>query len=86
MTHRHLIADDVLERVKKQDCCLGRYRVLLSGGYYCFLEKIFNCVYQDRKYIRNINAYMSVCTTGQQFPWEQCDVYAKLETIVVGNK
>ena len=82
MTLKYLIDEQAIEKIKKQGCCLGKYRVHLSDGYYCFLERIFDCSHQNRKYVKNINAYMFVCRTNQQRPCEQCDVYKKSNTIL----
>jgi hypothetical protein len=79
MTHRHLIADDAIEKIKKQGCCLGKYRILLSGGYYCFLEKIFDCPHQDKRYVKNASGYMLACKTNNQLPCEQCERYIKAQ-------
>lgn len=62
---------------------MGKYRVFLTDGYYCFLEGIFNCAHQDRRYVKSMNGHMLVCKTNKQFPCEQCDVYAKSETMLV---
>ena len=82
MGHRHLIDDQAIEKVKRQGCCLGKYRVLFSDGYYCFLEKIFDCPHQDRRYVKSVNGYMLACKTNNQLPCEQCDVYVSSETTV----
>ncbi len=88
MTHRHLIDEEAIEKIKKHGCCLGKYRILLSDDYYCFLEKIFNCHHQDRRYVKTINGYMLACKTNNELPCEECDIYLKLksETAVMENK
>ncbi len=88
MTHRHLIDEEAVEKIKERGCCLGKYRMLFSDGYYCFLEKIFDCPHQDRKYVKTINGYMLTCKTNNQRPCEECDMYvrAKSGTAVLENK
>ena len=88
MAHRYLIDEEGIEKIKKQGCCLGKYRILLSDSYYCFLERIFECPHQDRRYVKTMNSHMLVCKTNQQLPCEECDIYLKLksETAVMENK
>jgi hypothetical protein len=73
--HQHLIDGEEIERIKERGCCLGKYRVLIDNSYYCFLEGIFACKNQDKRYVKNLNSNMAVCKTNQQLPCEQCELY-----------
>lgn len=73
--HRYLIDERVIEKLKERGCCLGKYRVLSGGIYYCFLEGIFDCENQDRRFVKRINDDMLVCKTNKQLPCEECDLY-----------
>lgn len=79
MAHRHLLDEEAIEKIKEYNCCLGKYRVLLSDGYYCFLEQIFDCPHQDRRYVKNINSSMLACKTNKQLPCQECDTYIKVK-------
>lgn len=78
--HRHLIDEKAVEKIKERGCCLGKYRVLLGATYYCFLEGIFDCKNQDRRFVKRINGEMLICKTNKQLPCQECDLY-KIEKL-----
>jgi len=75
--HRHLIDERAIEKIKEHGCCLGKYRVLLDTAYYCFLEGIFDCKNQDRRFVKKINGDMLACKTNRQLPCQDCDLHKK---------
>ena len=85
MNDRHLISEESIEAIKKQGCCMGKYRVLMSDGYYCYLEGVFDCPHQDRRYIQIMNTYMMACKTNNQLPCQECLQYKEI-TEVNGTK
>jgi hypothetical protein len=74
-----MVDDLEIERIKKQGCCLGKYRILLSDGYYCILDNVFDCPHQEKTYIQLIDREMSVCKTNQKKPCEECAIYNRAE-------
>ncbi|MDP2905875.1 MAG: hypothetical protein Q8O22_06215 [Candidatus Omnitrophota bacterium] len=78
--HRYLIDEKAIEKIKERGCCLGKYRVLLDGAYCCFLEGIFDCHNQDRRFVKKINDEMLVCKTNNQVLCQECVLY-KIEKL-----
>lgn len=78
--HRHLIDTGAADKIKERGCCLGKYRVFLDAAYYCFLEGIFDCKNQDRRFVKKINGDMLVCKTNKQLSCEECGLY-KVEKV-----
>ncbi len=75
--HDHSIDEQEIEIIKERGCCLGKYRALLHGVYYCYLEDLFNCKNQDRQFIKEFNSHMHICKTNHQKPCEECDLYKR---------
>lgn len=73
----HSIDEDGIARIKEHGCCLGKYRVLLGGVYYCYLEEVFNCKNQDKQFIKKFNSHMHICKTNYQKSCAECDLYKK---------
>ncbi len=75
MSDRQLISEEGIARVEKNGCCLGKYRVLIDGNYYCYLEDRYNCKHQSRQFVRKINCSMTICEINNQRPCEVCEKY-----------
>ena len=75
MEDKDEIDEEEIAKVEKMGGCLGKYRILIGSTYYCYLMDIYNCTYQNRKYIKAINSEMSVCMSNKQNPCEECDRY-----------
>jgi hypothetical protein len=76
MRQSDLVYEGEVAKIQAQGCCLGRYRVLLDGTYYCYLEGVVECRHQDRRYVKSIHRTMLVCETKNQVPCERCEHYA----------
>lgn len=79
LMHRYLIDERAVEKIQARGCCLGKYRVLINKSYYCFLEGIYECRNQDRRFVKMVNDDMLVCKTNNQNPCSACELY--LETL-----
>lgn len=72
---RHIIDTGVIEQIKTTGCCLGKYRVLMDGSYYCYLEDAFQCENQDKQYVKKLKSHMFFCKTNSQLPCAECPKY-----------
>lgn len=91
--YTNLIDEDEIGKIKEQGCCLGKYRFLLNSVYYCSMGGIFDCLHQNKEYfkvrsytngvMKIIDSYMTVCTTNNQLPCQECDLY-KVKELKIG--
>jgi hypothetical protein len=83
--YTHLIDEGAIEKIRERGCCLGKYRVLLNSVYYCCMGGVLNCSRQNKEYfkvhsytngvMKILDSYMTVCTTNNQLPCQECDLY-----------
>ena len=76
MLDKDIISEQAVAEVQKTGCCLGKYRILIGGTYYCYLVDVYKCKHQDRKFVKTINSEMAVCISNEQLSCEECDQYS----------
>ncbi len=77
MHDRDLIHEDSIAAINQQGCCLGKYRIEVEGKYYCYLEHLFDCKHQDKRYVKSFKSVMFTCKTNNQLPCQLCENYTK---------
>ena len=69
------LGEGAVREILERGCCLGKYRVLVEGTYYCYLEGAFECRHQQRRRVQRIGADMLVCEADRQESCESCEHY-----------
>ncbi|MHC4914964.1 MAG: hypothetical protein ACYTGB_05680 [Planctomycetota bacterium] len=76
MNNSELAGEEARNLIGRHGCCLGTYRVLLAGVYYCYLGSVLECRHQERGRIRQLGEDVFVCETKRQEPCHTCDLYS----------
>ncbi|MHC4914374.1 MAG: hypothetical protein ACYTGB_02700 [Planctomycetota bacterium] len=69
------LSEEDIRDIRKHGCCLGKFRTLLEGTYYCYLADVFECRHQEKRHVEKLGADLVVCETARQEPCETCDYY-----------
>jgi hypothetical protein len=70
-----MISKEGISQIKKIGCCLGKYRALINGTYFCSFGGQVSCKGQSRQFVKKIDGYLTVCEPESQNPCLECDTY-----------
>jgi len=77
MHDRDLIHEDSIAEISQEGCCLGRYRTKVEDTYYCYLEHLFDCKHQDKRYVESLKSIMWARKTKNQLPYQPREEHTK---------
>jgi hypothetical protein len=70
-----MISKEGISQIKKLGCCLGKYRALINGTYFCSFGGQVTCKGQSRQFFEKIDGYLTVCEPDSQYPCQECEKY-----------